>query len=273
MKYLYKNYYDFGIITAILLTCWNGSMVDSEAKDKRLDVNFYGVLTSHNNSSVKVEDIAIRGKYNGIAFYSIPQEKNQTLPSTGSATAMASMPTQPKELDPKKDKVLLNLHDIASIELAFPDKPTEHELTINGNKYTQVIITLTNDTHQNYLVESSCDISCLQVNQGADKNTKPVLEKRKLNISHIKKLVIKGKKGAQDINQSRITEEMQSNDKVEIAKNTEEILDQIQNQVDTLSQDQAMQNSSHFQQFKSSVVSLLRSLRDQLQKMLSMIKS
>lgn len=271
MKNSHHNYHFFGLITVILLTCWNGSMVDSETKDKRLDVNFYGTLTGHSNNTVNVEDIAIRGKYNGIAFYSIPQQNHQV--SSGSATALASIPNQPKELDPKKDKVLLNLHDIASIELAFPDKPTEHELTINGNKYTQVIVTLTNNTHQNYLVESSCDVSCLQVNQGADKNIKPVLEKRKLNITHIKKLIIKGKKSAQDVNESRITEEMQSTDKVEITKNTEEILDQIQNQVDTLSQDQAVKNSSHFQQFKSSIVSLLRSLRDQLQKMLSMIKN
>lgn len=250
----------FSILTAILCTSWNGSMVDTNSKDKRPDVNFYGTLQDH-KSTANIEDILIGGKYKQIPVYqtvlpyeksSTPTEKNKTL-----------------QMDPKQNKTFLDLDEISSIALKYPDQPIEHELIINGSKYVEILVTSINGSIQTYLIESSRDLSCLQIEQGIEKNQKPVQEERKLNMTHVRNLIIKGKKAAQDVNQSRMRNEMVSTDKVEIAKNIEESLDQIEKNVKNLPHD----DPSQYEKFKHSMISILRSLRDQLQKMLNMIKN
>lgn len=255
-----------------LITCWNGSVVDSNSKDKRLDVNFYGTLQDHSDTIINGEDFAIGDKYKQIAVYPVPKTIETTATSTSSSSRTTTA-TKPLEMDPKTNKVLIDLHDIASIEPRYPDKPIEHEIEINKNKYIEIVVTLINGSKQNYLIESSRELSCFKVDHGLDKNTKPILTKHKLNMIHVKNLTIKGKKAAEDVNESRIRKDMENSDKVEIAKNTEEILDQIQTKVEDLSSNETLQHDSQYERFKQSIISLLRSLRDQLQKMLSMIKS
>jgi hypothetical protein len=251
------------ITALVFFTSWNGSVVDSNNKDKRPDVNFYGTLQDHSNKIISIEDILINGKYKQIPVYQIIDER------TASKTKTSVDQSKAIEMDPKQNKTLLDLNDIASIALKHPDKPIEHEIEINNHKYIEIMVTLINGSVQNYLIESSRDLSCLKVDQGQEANTKPIFEERKLNMIHVKNLIIKGKKSAQDINSSRMRDEMNSSDKVEIAKNTEEILDQIEKNVKDLPEN----DPSQYEKFKKTIVSLLRSLRDQLQKMLSMIKN
>lgn len=252
------------ILTIVILTCWNGSMIDSNTKDKRPDVNFYGTLQDH-QSITNVEDILIGGKYKQIPVY---QEIDLTKKST-MKESVDQVKSSSKEIDPKQNKTLLDLDEVASIALKYPDQPIEHEVTINNTKYIEIIVTSINNSKQTFLVESSRDLSCLKIDKGPEQNKKPVLEERKLNMIHVKNLIIKGKKAAQDMNQSRMRDEMESSDKVEIAKNIEESLDQIEKNVKNLPHD----DPSQFEKFKDSIISLLRSLRDQLQKMLHMIKN
>lgn len=261
------------LITLILVTCWNGSMVDSNSKDKRLDVNFYGTLQDHSDTIINGEDFAIGEKYKQIAVYPVPKSIETAAAATSSSSSGVATASKPLEIDPKSNKILLDLNDIATIEPKYPDHPIEHEIEINKNKYVEIIVTLINGSKQNYLIESSRELSCLKVDKGTDQNTKPILEKRKLTMIHVKKLTVKGKKAAEDINESQIRKDMENSDKVEIAKNTEEILDQIQTKVEDLSKDATIKNDSQYENFKQSIISLLRSLRNQLQKMLSMIKS
>lgn len=243
------------LAAATIVTCWNGSLSDSNT-DKRPDVNFYGTLLDHSaKHPVKVEDILIGGKYKQIPAYQVIE--------------IATNASSGKELDPKQNKVLLDLDEIASIELLCPDRPIECEKTINNSRYTEIIVTSIAGSPQHYLIESSRTLSCIQMDKGPDETSKPVSQERKLNIIHIKKLIIKGKKSAIDMNESRIRQEEKDSDKVRLAENTEKIIDEIEKNVKNLPQD----DPSHYEKFKRSIISLLRSLRDQIQKMLSLIKT
>ncbi|OGB86351.1 hypothetical protein A3J41_00780 [candidate division TM6 bacterium RIFCSPHIGHO2_12_FULL_38_8] len=252
------------LTSIIFLTCWNGSMVDSNSKDKRPDVNFYGILQDH-KSTTKVEDILIGGKYKQIPVY---QEVHQVAKSDVK-TSVDQSSSKSAEMDPKQNKTLLDLDEVASITLKYPDNPIEHEIKINNTKYVEILVTSINNSTQTYLIESSRDLSCLKIDQGPEQNQKPVLEERKLNMIHVKNLEIKGKKSAQDVNQSKARDDMANTDKVEIALKIENDLDQIEKNVKNLPQ----HDPSQYEKFKQSIIALLRSLRDQLQKMLHMIKN
>ena len=98
---------------AIAITCWNGSVVDSNGKGKRPDVNFYGELEDH-ASICKVEDILIGGKYEQIAVYQ---------PIQGAKTALEKKKDDGAQIDPKQNKILLDLNEISLISMVHPDRP------------------------------------------------------------------------------------------------------------------------------------------------------
>lgn len=243
----------------LIFTSWNGSMIDT-SNNKRPDVNFYGELTD-NNSTCKVEDILIGGKYEDIYVYEpIKNAKTalEKLKDTGTAL---------KEEDPTANKIKLNLQDVTSIELTHPDHPIEHELVINNRKYTKIEVTSITGNKETYLIESSREISCLKIDKGPEQDQQPVTNGRKINMINVKKLLIKGYKGAQDKAKPHYSDAHQS-EKAEIANSTEKILDQIEEKVNNLPKE-----DSNYDKLKHSLLSLLRSLRDQLQKMLSLIKN
>ncbi len=249
----------FSIITIVLITCWNGSMVDSDKKDKRPDVNFYGKLNDES-----VEDILIGGKYNEIAVYKlIESEKKSTMKDSIDQTK-SSM----SEKSPTSDQTKLNLNDIAIIKLKYPETPTAKEIEINNKKYVVITVVLINNSNHEYMIEAERSVTALAIDKGPN-NDLPILSKRVIKMSALKILEIKGKKAAQDLNQSRMREEIHDTDKVQIANNIENDLDQIQQAVDNLPKN----DPSQYEKFKNSIIKLLRSLRDQLQKMLHMIKN
>lgn len=264
MKHIFQSSKMIIPITALVFfVCWNGSMVDSNGKDKRPDTNFYGTLQDH-TTSFDVEDILIGGKYEQIPVY----QKVDPIKKTAEKISVDQTKSSLAEIDPKQNKILLDLHEISSISLQYPDKPIEHELEINNRKYVEIVVTSINNTKQNYLIESSREVSCLKMDKGPDKDQKPIFEERKLNMIHIKNLEIKGFKSAIDSKQSKYQERM-STDKMQVSDTTEKILDQIEEKV----KDLPKQDPSQYEKFKTSLLSLLRSLREQLQKMLNMIKN
>ena len=249
----------FSMLSIVLLTCWNGSMVDSTSKDKRLDVNFYGTLNGES-----VEDISISGKYKDIFVYKpIKTDTKSAMKESVDQSANSTA-----QLNPSIDKTALNLDDVAEIKLKHPDSPTEHEIKINNKKYVEINVKLINDSTHEYMIESEREISALTIDKGPN-NNQPIMSKRTVKMPALKTLIIKGKKAAQDMNQSRMQRENADTDKITIANNIEKDLDQIQQAVDNLPQ----HDSSQYEKFKSSIVSLLRSLRNHLQKMLNMIKN
>lgn len=243
---------------AIALTCWNGSVVDSSGKGKRPDVNFFGELEDH-ASTCKVEDILIGGKYEQIPVYQ---------PIQGAKTSLEKKKDDGVQIDPKQNKTLLSLNEISSISMVHPDRPTEHELDINNRKYVEIEITNIAGSKDIYIVESSREISCLKIDKGPKGDQKPVQEERKLNMIHVKNIWIKGHKSGQDKTKSDSGDATIS-EKTKIAEGTEQILDQMEKKVNNLSKE----DSSNYKQLKESLLSMLRALRDQLQKMLDMIKS
>lgn len=249
-------------ICAFLLVflSWNGSMVDNSKPNKRPDVNFYGTLTDH-ASTCKVEDILVGGKYEQIAVYQPIKEAKTALEKTKDTGAT------PIEIDPKQNKILLDLHEITSISLKYPDKPIDHELLINNRKYVEIEVTSITGSKNEYIIESSREISCLKIDKGPNHDQQPITEERKINIIHVKELHITGFKSAQDTTKS-YSRDTTISEKTEIATSTEKILDQIEEKVNNLPKE-----DSQYTKFKESLLSLLRSLRDQLQKMLSMIKN
>lgn len=243
----------------MILVSWNGSMINTTT-GKRPDVNFYGVLVDH-AGSCKVEDILIGQKYEQIPVYQPIQgatTEREKLKSAGEKTV---------EIDPKQNKSLLDLREVQSISLIHPDRPSEHELLINNQRYTEIEVVLITGSKNHYIIESSREISCLKIDKGPNADQAPVTEERKLNIIHVKELKINGYKAAQEQARS-VSREAQVSEKTEVATSTEKILDQIEEKVNNLPKD-----DSKYAQIKESLVALLRALRDQVQKMLSMIKN
>jgi hypothetical protein len=243
---------------AVIFTCWNGSLVqNSTDKDKRPDINFYGELTDH-STTCKVEDILIGDKYEQVPFYS-PIKLEQKSADENKKTI---------EIDPKQNKILLDLQEISVIELKHPDRPIEHEININNKKYVEVEITTITGSKNNYIVESNREISCKKIDKGPEGDQKPVFEERKLNMIHVKKLLITGYKSNPDKTKSASRDTTVS-EKSEVSSKTEKILDQIEEKVNNLPKE----DPSNYEKVKDSLISLLRSLRNQLQKLLDMIKS
>lgn len=260
MKHLHlKSMSTLSIISLVLLTCWNGSMVDSGSKDKRPDVNFYGKLNDES-----VEDILIGGKYNEIPVYKLIDAEQKSTMKESVDQSKSSM----AEKSPTSDQTKLNLDDVASIALKYPETPTAKEVSINNKKYVIIHIQLINDSIHEYMVEAERNITALAIDKGPN-NNQPILSKRVVKMSALKSLVIKGRKAAEDMNQSRMRKENEDTDKITLANNIEKDLDQIAQEVDNLPK----HDPSQYEKFKSSMISLLRSLRNQLQKMLNMIKN
>ncbi len=251
----FKSINIFSITGLVLLTCWNGSMVNSGSKDKRLDVNFYGTL---NDKSV--EDISINGKYKDIFVYA----SIEPTPKLAESAAQSSM----AEPSPTTDKIALNLENVAEITLKHPKNPIEHEIKINNKKYIEIMVKLINGSHHTYMIESDREISALIIDKGPN-NNHTILSKEIVKMPALKKLTIKSEKAAEDVNESRIKKENHDTDKITLATNIENDLDQIAQAVDNLPKHDA----SQYEKFKDTIASLLRSLRNQLQKMLNLIKN
>ncbi len=250
---------------AVIFTCWNGSIVNvSKDKEKRPDINFYGELTDH-NSTTKVEDILIAGKYEQIPFYA-PIKLDQK--SYDKNNDEYDENKKSAEIDPKQNKVLIDLQEVSMIELKYRNKPIEHEITVNNKKYVEIELTTITGSKNNYIVESNREISCKKIDRGPNDDQKPVLEERKLNMIHVKKLIISGYKSNTD-NTKSASRDTTTSEKSEISQTTEKILDQIEEKVNNLPKE----DPSNYEKLKDSLISLLRSLRNQLQKLLDMIKS
>jgi hypothetical protein len=259
MKHLLKGPKSILPLTILMVIfCWNGSTLDSNGKDKRPDVNFYGTLTDHISTNT-VEDILIGGKYEQIAVYQNIKTAKKPIEKTKESGL---------EIDPKQNKIMLDLHEVSSIELAHPDRPIESEVEINNRKYIEISVTSITGTKQTYLIESSREISCRNIDKGPEKDQTPVLEERKLNMTHVKNLTIKGYKSAKDVKSKSVRQEEQA-DKVDVSTETEKILDQMEEKVKNLPK----QHPSQYESFKNSMLTLLRGLREQLQKMLNMLKN
>lgn len=243
---------------AIIFTSWNGSIVDtSKDKDKRPDINFYGELTDH-YTTCKVEDILIGGKYEQIPFYAPVKLEHKS----------SDEHKKNIEIDPKQNKILIDLQEVSVIELKHPDKPIEHEINVNNKKYIEVLVTNITGSKNDYIIESNREVSCKKIDKGPAENQKPVFEERKLNMVHVKKLLITGYKSNPDKTKSSSRDTTVS-EKSEVANSTEKILDQIEEKVNNLSKE----DSSNYEKIKDSLLSLLKSLRNQLQKLVDMIKS
>lgn len=251
------------ITTCIMLFCWNGSMVDSNSKDTRPDVNFYGTLTDK-KGTFNVEDILIGGKYEKIDFYQLQDPTKKSNEKISVDQVKSSL----KESDPKNDKTSLDLQQISEISVVHPDNPIEHEIEINNRKYIQVEVTTINNTKRIYLVESSRKIHCIEIDKGPQKDQTAINLAHDLDIIALKKLTISGHKLGQNSKEHKYSSDNTSK-KDEVAQDTEKILDQIEEKVKNLPQD----DQSQYEKMKHSIISLLRSLREQLQKMLNMIKN
>ncbi|HSW76601.1 MAG TPA: hypothetical protein VLG50_06125 [Candidatus Saccharimonadales bacterium] len=248
------------LATCVTFLCWNGSSIISNGKDKRPDINFYGTIEDH-KEKFNVEDILIGGRYEQISVYQTLKDYKKPTEKDASTKS---------EIDPKQNKSILDLHDVASIELIHADHPIASEIEINNRKYVEILVTLINGSKQNYLIESSREVSCLKIDKGPDIQENPILEARKLNMIHIRNIIIKGYKSAKDVKHTRQQDDdSQAIKKSDVAYATEKTLDQIEEKVKNLKQE----DPSAFEKFKSSMLSLLRSLRQQLQTMLNMLKS
>lgn len=254
---------------ATIITCWNGSMVETNTKDKRPDMNFYGYLEDHASKEQKVEDILIGGKYEQIPAYQVIDNKTRELIDKSKKVELDNKSKETiKNLDPRQNKILLDLQEVSSIELQYPDRPVEHEIEINNKKYIEIKVKNITGTENNYLIESNRDLTCKKIDKGPKEDKDPVFEERKLNMIHVKKLTISGYKPNSDKIKSSSREAAAETDKSKISTDTEKILDEMEQKVNNLHK----QDPSNYQNVKDSLLSLLRSLRGQLQKLLDMIK-
>lgn len=263
-----KNYTKLSIWAIAISTifcCWNGSMVTSSSETStEPDINFHGTLEDHAHTA-QVESILIGGKYESIPVYQqviapAHQDKSEN---------------KPQEIDPKQNKTLINLANIKSISLQHPNNPTASSVQVNNKMYIQIVIESLHGTKKKYLVESTRKITCKEIDKSADIQEKQTLQARDINFIHVKKLSIKGYKSnhpyqAPEINPiSKESEKpTMSQEKKDFKNNAAELLHAIEENVKNMPID----NPNTFETMRSTVLTLLKSLRDQLQKFLDMIK-
>ena len=265
--------YIWTITLSALLTCWNGSVVNTNSTDTTSttpDINFYGTLEDH-ITTAPVESILIGGRYESIPVY-----------QQAALTKEQDSVTAP---DPKQNKTLINLQDIKSIALAHPENPTASSIKVNNKIYIQIIVESLHGTKKHYLVESMRKISCKEIDKGADITTKPTLQDRDINFIHVKKLTIQGYRSnhpyqAPKIDVSNDTpharpftahpqdQQKLMDNKKEFKDNAAQLLHAIEENVKNMPID----NPTAFETMRSTILTLLKSLRDQLQKFLDMIK-
>lgn len=258
-------------LALVLFFCWNGNLVDSGSKSKLPDVDFFGIIEDHTRT-FEAEYIMIDRRYEDIPVYPYQSVKKLKKRLTDASTKDHEVNTK-DEIDPTQNKALLKLDEIKTIELQHPDHPTASTIEINQKNYVEILVTSINGTKNNYLVESSRKVTCKEVDKGPSGSKQRVLIDRELNMIHIKKLTIKGYKSKKDSDDAQPTKHSSESDskadqKKELTTHTENLLDQIQENVKNLSQD----NPSAFEKMKSNIITLLKSLREQLQKMLDLLQ-
>ena len=140
-----KTYFSTMII-AIFFCCFNGSVVDTNSTTTSMapDANFYGTLEDHYRTA-QIESILIGGKYESIPVYqdvlkSMTDKKEKIAGET---------------IDPKQNKILLNLKDIKSIALKHPENLTTSSILVNSKSYIQIIVTSISGTKREFLIEST----------------------------------------------------------------------------------------------------------------------
>ena len=259
--------YSWVIAVLTILFCYNASMVttnNSSETSTEPDINFYGTLEDHVHTT-EVESILIDGRYKDIPVY-----QQVTSPVQSDATAI---PTQ--EIDPKQNKTLINLEDIKSISLEHPNNPTASSIKVNNRVYVQIIIESLHGTKKKYLVESGRKITCKEIDKSAEIQEKPTLHTRNINFIHVKNLTINGFKSNQPYKVREvgpINKESEkptlNQEKNKFKYDAAELLNSIEENVKNL----PMDNPSAFETMRSTILVLLKSLRDQLQKFLDMIK-
>jgi hypothetical protein len=267
-----KQIYTVIIALSALFCCFNGSVVtttNSTEKSIEPDINFYGTLEDHTHTE-KVQSILIGARYESIPVY-------QDIPRTHSIDK--NIP----DIDPKQNKTLINLQDIKSITLEHPNNPTASSIQINNKSYIQIIIESLHGTKKKYLVEATRKITCKEIDKSVEGSQ--TLQTRDINFIHVKKLTIQGFKSNQAYQASEIspiskefesgmTPKMQNNhqnlsqEKKDFKNNAAELLHAIEENVKNL----PMDNESAFETMRATILTLLKSLRDQLQKFLDMIK-
>lgn len=255
------------MIFGILLCCCNGSMIDNTSTNTSTtpDNNFYGILEDHFKKS-QVESILIGGKYESIPVYqdilkSMVDKKDGINESI---------------IDPKQNRILINLKDIKSIALKHPESLHASSVSINNKKYVQIVVTSISGVKKEFLIEGSRRITCKEVDPASEKQDAIVTQDRDLNFTHIKKLIIHGYKS--DKQQTSSTEVISASHKFESKLSIEEknkfkvdtaqILNSIEENIKNL----PTNNPTAFQTMKETVLLLLKSLKDQLQKFLDMVK-
>jgi hypothetical protein len=229
------------------------------------DVNFYGTLEDHSQTAL-VESVLIGGKYESIPVY------QEAISSKGDLNTSIT-PTE--DIDPKQNKTLINLQDIRSITLQHPNNPAASSIKVNNKVYIQIIVESVHGTKKKYLVESTRKITCKEIDKSSNEEGKPTLQNRDLNFIHVKKLTLKGYKSNhtyQAPNMSPISKESEKSflqdQKKDFKNNAADLLHAIEDNVKNMSSD----NPTTFETMRSTILTLLKSLRDQLQKFLDMIK-
>ncbi len=284
-----KNLYAMAIALSAFICCFNAGSLTTTSADMSTepDINFYGELEDHAHAA-SVQSILIGGRYESIPVY-------QQISSHKTAPNIEG---QNKDIDPKQNKILINLQDVKSIALEHPHNPTSSSIQVNNKTYIQIIVELLHGTKKKYLVEATRKITCKEIDKSADIQDKPTLQERDINFIHVKKLTIKGFKSNHPyqapqlspmsanpqthqipahsssiakIAQSPAPAQLDSalmQEKNDLTNNAAELLHAIEENVKNL----PMDNPSAFETMRSTILTLLKSLRDQLQKFLDMIK-
>lgn len=232
----------------------------SSSTNTNPDVNFYGKLEDHHRTA-SVQNIRIGGKYKDIPVYQLPPKSNGKY----------------EDIDPKQNKILLDLKEIKKISLKHPESPSAAIIEVHGRKYIIITVLSQNGSKKDYIVETTKRVKCQEADKGPRNNQQATYEDRDLSFAHIRSLTINGYKDGHgkvetthDIDAAKSHQPTTAieRQKEGFKKNTADILDKIEQNVKNLPQD----NPTLFQTMKGTILTLLKSLRDQLKKFVDMIK-
>ncbi|HSW73584.1 MAG TPA: hypothetical protein VLG71_00345 [Candidatus Limnocylindria bacterium] len=146
---------------------------------KRQKVNFYGTLTTQQDEVIKVNNIAIAGKYKQILVYEYASAKDTSQESKHVLSQ-----------DPKEGIITkIDLSETAEIQVPAPHVLWTHQKRKGQRKieYIEIIVVSgdTQKTKNHYFIETSRKITCEQTNEAG-----PI--EKEVPFQSLKNLVIEG---------------------------------------------------------------------------------
>jgi hypothetical protein len=185
-----KNILGIAALSLCMFANW-GSEETTVEGHKKQSVNFYGVLTTQQGQTYKVENIAIGRRHDQIPLFEM-QKNNKMGESVACSNSAQSTSADERLLctDPKEGIITkIDLSEVAHILIPNPAQVWVYQKRKGSRlvEYIEIIITSNDEqkTENHYFIDTARKMTCDQVNAAG-----PI--EQEVPFKAIKKLVIEG---------------------------------------------------------------------------------